>query len=642
MYAFPESFDRSVLPGPLSSTATPASSWRSEDLTYELGIWANTNAEIIEGEVGNRSGNIDGYSIRMAEASSDDSEDAASGLSRVYGSTHDEQNRGEEDEESGDGEDEEDQEDGEDEDANDDGEDKDEDWNDEAYEEEEAQRRRRDMGRWAGSTWERLRWTVEEQRRAEEQRRVKEERWRREDTRQRWLSSEWPETTGQYATAADLPPELFEIIIRNAVGVGGGRYDPNYKAVTILCRCTLVARSWAKFARPILWGEVLKKQTANESSHARMLIETKLRGCPRLTPVIDLLTGIHAKLTFHEERSWLHTFLTAIPDIRSKLTEVTLIGFGPSTSIPLTTPHWGTPFSTAGLPPLAHLASLDLSHLHFDQFSDLLRLLRHFSCPKDINMSDLTWDKTDIPLHWPPQSIHSKHSTGTMCIYANRCTDNTLAAIAAHALDARLPLRKLPPHEQLQVQQLYQALPQSVGEMLNARVIPASFPSQRFGDLLVTCSHPGPHTTAQVLGVLLVLKDSDESRIDTLRNFLKLVINFPGLRAIGVAYHGETREDPFSLAEAVASISHVRPDVMWRVLYSRDRRSFVKSWIERDHRTNEPTGQVWECDKEKDEEHSYCSSDCSDTLWAMAMSSAVEEHMRKNGSTPYPETQTVV
>ncbi|KAI0339025.1 hypothetical protein BDW22DRAFT_1361921 [Trametopsis cervina] len=505
---------------------------------------------------------------------------------------------------------------------------------------------------------------AEEQRRVEEeQRRVEEEQRRREDTEQRWLSLTWPETTGQYATAADLPPELFEVIIRNAV-----REDPYVPegTVTILCRCALVTRSWAKVARPILWGEVIKERSVKNSREARMLIETKLRGCPRLTPVIDLLPGIHAELTFDEERSWLHTFLTAIPEIRSKLKKVTLSGSGSFKPIPLKTPHWGTPFSTAGLPPLAHLASLSLHNLHFDQFSDLLRLLRHFSCPKYIRMTSLRWDKTDIPLHWPPKSIHSKNSTGAMRRYVCTCTDNTLAAIAAHALDAWLPVRTLPPHEQLQVQQLYQALPQIGGDVLYADPVPASFPSQRFGNLLVTCSHPGPHTTPQVVGVLLLLEGSYISGADDLRDFLKLVINFPGLRALGVASYGGNKNRPsLSLANARASISHIRPDVIWRVLYYEDLRINHKKWIELDSLTREPTGmpsapsctqvagsdmltctvplgQVWECDKEEDAEHTHGYGDCDEVVFARAMSSAVEEHMRKNGSAPYLETQAVV
>ncbi|KAI0339030.1 hypothetical protein BDW22DRAFT_624582 [Trametopsis cervina] len=328
-----------------------------------------------------------------------------------------------------------------------------------------------------------------------------------------------------------------------------------------------------------------------------MLMETTLRSCPRLTPVIDLVTQIRAHLQYVEP-SWLH-MLTTIPKIRSKLTHVELDGIYMTKGIDRTllrTPHWGTPFSTASSSPLAHLTEIWLHHIHFDQFSDLARLLRHFVFPNSISMDKLTWGKTDVPLHWPPRSVHGKRSTGIKYISIKDCTDDTLAAIAIHALDARLPIQTLLPHEQLQVQELSQAMHKDLDRRLNTCPVLAPFPSELLGRLLITCSCPEPHKKTQVVGALLILpKTGDIRRFErtALSGFLDSVIKFPGLRAIGVAYFGSPDEPFFSLPEVSASVSGLRPDVVCRLLHSRGQyASELPVWIELEWATKKPTGML--------------------------------------------------
>ncbi|KAI0339028.1 hypothetical protein BDW22DRAFT_1361925 [Trametopsis cervina] len=289
-------------------------------------------------------------------------------------------------------------------------------------------------------------------------------------------------------------------------------------------------------------------------------------------------------------------------------------------------PHRGTPFGTAGFPALANLTQLRLSRLHFARFSDLVML-------------------TDVPLHWPPRSVHRKCNTGIKSIFLTNCTDNPLGAIAAHTLDARLPVQTLTSHERLQVQHLFQALRADGPRVLEIRLVPAPFLSERLGNLLLTCSHPELYTKPQVIGALLVLplmKGRRKPKIDALHNFLESIIAFPGLRAIGVAYEGVPDEHFFSLSKGVDFISQLRPDVICRALCLRPQNAPKhKEWVEYEWLTNEPTGRVWKCDKKEDKEHSHAYTACGDALFARAMTSAVEEHMRKTHFAPYAETQVV-
>ncbi|KAI0339024.1 hypothetical protein BDW22DRAFT_624038 [Trametopsis cervina] len=372
-----------------------------------------------------------------------------------------------------------------------------------------------------------------------------------------------------------------------------------------------------------------------------MLMETTLRGCRSLIPIIDFLTQIRAELRYDEERSWLHMIAT-IPKIRSKLAWMWLDGKNAPKDFDWTlprTPHRGTPFGTAGFPALANLARLELSDIHFTQFSDLVVLLRHFSSPKAISLRGVTWDKTDVPLYWSLRPVYNKRPTRIKYISVQGGTSNTLAATAAHALSSRLPVQTLPPHERLQVQQLFQTLHPD----LHRVQFISPFPSELLGRMLITCSHPEPDTTPQVIAALLIMPHMDserESHRAVLHSFLGSVINFPRLRAVAVAYYGVPDEGLFSLATVVASISQLRPDIICRVLHRRDH-TFpeAKEWVELEWRINEPTGHVWTCDEVEDKEHSHGSDSCQAAVLGRAMSSAVEEHMRKTRFTPYAEIQ---
>ncbi|KAI0339040.1 hypothetical protein BDW22DRAFT_1361946 [Trametopsis cervina] len=460
----------------------------------------------------------------------------------------------------------------------------------------------------------------------------------REDTRKRWLEATWPESTGQYATAVDLPQELFEIIVHNAVS--GDGYPDREKAVAVLCRCALVALPWAKHARAILWGDVLKDHRVKKSRDAQMLRETTLKGCPRLTPVIDLLPQLRVVPIFGDGRSWLHMVGT-ITKIRSKLTVLELDGENAPDGFDWTlsrTPHRGTPFGTAGFPALANLARLELSNIHFAQFSDLVTVFRHFASPENVEINRVTWDKTDVPLHWPPRAVRSKRITGIKCIDIGNCTDNTLVAMAAHALDPRLPIQTLPEYDRLRLQQLSQALPPREEDRRFIVLVPELFPSEGFGPLHVTCSPAAPPIFPHVVSVLLLLThwDDHQDQVAALHEFLQTVIHFTRLRAIGIEYDGVRSQ----LVTLLAGISHLAaqlpPDVIRRVLCPQDRNaSEPPEWIELDWLTTEPTGQVWKCDKQEDEDHSHGDDACEDTVLARAMSSAVEEHMRKNPFAPY-------
>ncbi|KAI0339022.1 hypothetical protein BDW22DRAFT_623033 [Trametopsis cervina] len=453
----------------------------------------------------------------------------------------------------------------------------------------------------------------------------------------------WPESAGKYATAADLPPELFEIIIRNVPG----RYDDHKDVAPILCKCALVALQWARFARAIFWGDIVKCRELKSSRDARILVETTLRGCPRLTPLIDLLTEIRAGPNVDDEQSWLY-MLASIPSIRTKLKHAMLYGGDDPKSFGwrfLRMPHRGTPFGTAGFPPLTHLTALVLFRIHFGQFSELVMLLRHFASPDHISISGVTWDKTDVPMPWPPRSVYSKRSTGIRRMDVHGCTDNTLVAMAAHALDARLPVQTLPGHEWLQVQQLSQVLHANQLNPLYTYPVGVPIPFERLGRLLIACSQPVPSSEPQVIGALLLLthRDDDQHQVTTLHDFLLSVIHFSGLRAVGVAYNGDHNKLLSLLAEVSASVPQLPSDIIFRLICPRDHTALEpQGWFELEWLTKEATGQVWKCDKGGDKEHSHSAEDCGHVVFARAMSSAVEEHIRNHRFTAYAETLAVV
>lgn len=154
--------------------------------------------------------------------------------------------------------------------------------------------------------------------------------------------------------ASRIPPELFEDILfyvnvdrdsqesLNYLERKSGTPSPN-DTLTDLKQCSLVCLFWANKCREHMFSE--KNLNIKSYEDAEIFRRYAIGGCPRLTPVHQLIREIHIIQDYQTGMSFLHLLCLSV--IRDKLGGLFIEGPVPGGFNPakLDTPHWGIPTS---------------------------------------------------------------------------------------------------------------------------------------------------------------------------------------------------------------------------------------------------------------------------------------------------------
>lgn len=260
----------------------------------------------------------------------------------------------------------------------------------------------------------------------------------------------------QYATAADLPPELFPRILffvsfetdeEQRYRYEHQRYEDGLldvwlgAPVVVLGNCSLVCLYWANICRRYLFhGRSMRIRTREDAEKFR---KYATRGSVRLVPLFKLIKRLSAT-QHYDSSSFLHLLL--LPSLRTKLAQLHLKG--PTTpgfphGLPLDSPHWSVPRVTATPPSVTPFRGVEISNIHFPSLKTVVKLIKHFKDARVLDLRSLSWedDCSTTPLHM----VHSRGGTREgIHISASNCTDDVLICLQAAMLYPDSPLRMLP------------------------------------------------------------------------------------------------------------------------------------------------------------------------------------------------------
>lgn len=244
------------------------------------------------------------------------------------------------------------------------------------------------------------------------------------------------------ATAADLPPELFPLILDYlCTDVRGDDEDDRDVWVQDMMSCSLVCLYWANRCREYLFRghEVVIKSLAEFLT----LESYAADGCTRLVPLYDVIRRFTVEQTWDSAAWCYRIYKSRLRALR--WSELVLRGPVPS-HLPRAayrSPHWSLPRSMPScyLP----LFNFTLHDIHFPCLSDLLALLRHFKHSEGfITLESVTWAEVDI--HGPVRSFGRRQEMRGRdwpTVIAGGCTDNTVVCILATGALETCPMSHL-------------------------------------------------------------------------------------------------------------------------------------------------------------------------------------------------------
>lgn len=233
------------------------------------------------------------------------------------------------------------------------------------------------------------------------------------------------------ATAADLPPELFPLILDYLPTNDQGREWNVEREVWVrdMMSCSLVCLYWANLCRLYLFSR--HKVEINSLAEFLTLESYAADGCTRLVPLYDVIPRFTVEQTW-DSAAWCYRISKS--RLRAlRWSDLVLSGPVPS-HLPRAayrSPHWSLPRSM----PSCYLPStiVTLRDIHFPCLSDLLALLSHFKHSEGyITLERVTWAEVDI--HGPVPSFGRRQETRQRhwpTVSARGCTDDTVVCILA-------------------------------------------------------------------------------------------------------------------------------------------------------------------------------------------------------------------
>lgn len=241
------------------------------------------------------------------------------------------------------------------------------------------------------------------------------------------------------ATAASLPPELFQTIIKHiATFTWGPLWAPDAARTRDLKLGALVCIEWATHCRRRLFAN--NSVIIRSLSDLQYLDSFTVNGSRRLNPIYSLVSSITVKQSW-EARSWCHLprtslFYRAADTFGADFDSNTMVLSGPvpahlpraayrspSWSVSRSLPSYFLPFH-----------NLTLEDIHFHALSDVFALSRCYTNLGFIRCNHLTWDETDMSfedLYVSPRRCRIPSSTKAPCrkmVHAQTsgCSDNII------------------------------------------------------------------------------------------------------------------------------------------------------------------------------------------------------------------------
>lgn len=265
--------------------------------------------------------------------------------------------------------------------------------------------------------------------------------------------------------AARIPPELFEnILFYVNVHCGsrtylyrkrGGRASRNMP--NELTQCSLVCLFWANRCREHVFSD--RTLQINSYEDAEIVRRYVVDGCPRLTPVHRLITGIDITQNYsgmlapqgsERQTSFLH--LLYLLAIRYKLRDLYISGPVPDGFNPakLDTPHWGIPPYIV-VPSSFPQNQVFLTNVHLPSFYHVTKYIRHFICVAFF-FNKITWDG-QTPMYSLPQASNKitcqRRPLSLGVSVTGVCTNSVHLALTALMLNPNCPLHRLSEEERV-------------------------------------------------------------------------------------------------------------------------------------------------------------------------------------------------
>lgn len=257
------------------------------------------------------------------------------------------------------------------------------------------------------------------------------------------------------ATAAAIPQELFDNIIRYINTHENGEARKGGRIAYELAKCALVSVHWAEVSRKLLYAGEGSWGTIRSLSQLKGLSCSARKGSKRLTPVHKLLQQLEVEQTWGT-RSWIHNIYLAHFDRdrnELRLTGPEAYGLPPLPVSALRSPHWSVPRTLPSC--FLNFSSLDLFRVHFPALSDFAKLVKHFVRTEIFYFRRVTWDVTDVVI--PSRALsHGKLRE----INAQFCKDTDVLHAQTHLMlnKANIPFYRLPSLEQEACLQIFSTL----------------------------------------------------------------------------------------------------------------------------------------------------------------------------------------
>ncbi|KAJ3557881.1 hypothetical protein NM688_g1231 [Phlebia brevispora] len=225
-------------------------------------------------------------------------------------------------------------------------------------------------------------------------------------------------------TGADVPPELFDIILSHVQLPGQSCENALCMKKEDLGRLSLVCRRWAKFLLPRIFSQItlrsrddsvmLVSLLRHPHSHIKHHIETIIAELPTCRPY----------------EPWAHDVSALLQFVKTEIATVHIALHGPlpageyvkgvRTMLPRSVPWL-----------FSGVTRLELRDLHFRKAEDLLRIPRDLPSLEEVVCDNVTWDHTsseEISTTLPYLSRSSHLSNSGVTYTIRRCVDNIAAA----------------------------------------------------------------------------------------------------------------------------------------------------------------------------------------------------------------------
>lgn len=212
---------------------------------------------------------------------------------------------------------------------------------------------------------------------------------------------------GQPATAADIPEELFDLIISFFTITS---YEKSLDHITLdkreLARIALVCRRWAALTQPKIFESIVLHCHEDVSGLMALIAHPKCQ----ITKYVERV-GLSLSVVETRRKPWVHTVCYILLAKFPRLEEgVTLDIVGPSPpgerikSVHKSLPRYHPTYSS-------QLIELRLTDVHFKSVSDALQLLKETPWVQTAHLKKVTWDAPAADEDRVPAAIS----------YASRC-----------------------------------------------------------------------------------------------------------------------------------------------------------------------------------------------------------------------------